>query len=344
MKALGFNEHGDIDKMQLLELPQPEPGANEVLIQVKASAFNHLDIWVREGWPGLKLALPHISGSDAAGEVVAVGNHVKDIKVGMRVGVDPGINLVDDEFTARGDHSVSPGYRILGENVAGTHAEYIVVPAKNVLPLPDHVTFDIAAAAGLVSVTAWRMLVKRAQMRVGESVLILGAGGGLNSMCVQLAKYAGCKVYATTSSKAKAKKTYELGADEVINYKDDLDWAKTLFKLTGKHGFDIIVDNVGASTLATSMRLVKRGGRIVIVGNTSGPLTELDIRYLFSKQISLIGSTMGNHHDYLKAMNLVFTGNIKPVIHTTMPLSKGIEGMQLLEAGEQYGKVVLTYK
>ena len=342
MQALGFAEHGDISKMQLFDLPRPEPGAGEVLVEVKASAFNRLDIWVREGWHGLNLAMPHISGSDGAGVIAAVGAGVENIAVGDRVAIDPGINSISDEFTARGEHSVSPGYHILGEQVPGTHTEYIALPAENVIPLPDDVSFEKAAAAGLVFLTAWRMLIHRAAIRPGETVLILGAGGGVNSAAIQIAKLAGCTVIATTSSERKMAQAENLGADMVLNYKTDPQWWKAVYKLTGKMGADVVVDNVGAATMSYSLRAVKRGGRIVIVGNTSGPKMELDIRFLFSKQISLIGSTMGSHHDYRTVMGLVFSGKLTPVIHTVMPLSDGVAAMEIMERGEQFGKIVLS--
>ncbi len=342
MQALGFAEHGDISKMQLFDLPRPEPGAGEVLVEVKASAFNRLDIWVREGWHGLNLAMPHISGSDGAGVIAAVGAGVENIAVGDRVAIDPGVNSVSDEFTARGEHSVSPGYHILGEQVPGTHTEYIALPAENVIPLPDDVSFEKAAAAGLVFLTAWRMLIHRAAIRPGETVLILGAGGGVNSAAIQIAKLAGCTVIATTSSERKMAQAENLGADVVLNYKTDPQWWKSVYKLTGKAGADVVVDNVGAATMPYSLRAVKRGGRIVIVGNTSGPKMELDIRFLFSKQISLIGSTMGSHHDYRTVMGLVFSGKLTPVIHTVMPLSDGVAAMEIMERGEQFGKIVLS--
>ncbi len=341
MKAIGFLAHGDMSHMAVLAVPQPEPGPGEALVKLQASAFNRLDIWVRAGWPGLKLALPHISGSDGAGDIAAVGSGVSGVNVGDRVAIDPGISTIADEFTARGEHSLSPGYYILGEHLPGTHAEYIVVPAANLVPLPKDAPYADAAAAGLVYLTAWRMLVHRAQLRAGESVLVLGAGGGVNSAAIQIAKLAGCTVYATTSSAEKMAHAEALGADVVLNYNTDPQWPKAIYRQTGKRGVDVVVDNVGAATLAHSLRAVARGGRIVIVGNTSGPKTGLDIRFLFAKQISLVGSTMGNHDDYRTVMNLVFAGKLKPVIHTIMPLADGVAAMALLEQGSQFGKIVL---
>ncbi len=342
MKALCFYEHGDLDVLQYTDVPDPEPGPGEVLMRVRACALNHLDIWVQRGWPGLELEMPHWGGSDVAGEVAGLGEGITDWDVGQRVVVDPGLSTREDAFTRRGEHSLSPGYVILGEHVRGGHAEYVSVPASNLMAMPDDWDFPQAAAPLLVGLTAWRMLIHRAELRAGESVLIVGAGGGVNSMAIQIAKLAGAEVYALTSTEEKMEKARELGADVVLNYREDAQWSRTLYKMTGRRGVDVVVDNVGQATLTQSMRAVARGGRIVIVGNTSGPKTELDIRYIFGKQISLIGSTMGTHQDFRDVMELVWTGELKPVVERVMPLSKGKEAFEILERGEKFGKLVLT--
>ncbi len=342
MKALVFHEHGELDKLQIADVPRPEPGPGEVLIEVKASALNHLDIWVRRGWPGLKLTMPHILGADGAGVVAALGEGVTGVEVGTRYAIDPGVNRYQDDYTRRGLDSMSPGYYIIGEHAPGFHAEYAIIPATNLLPLPDDVDFSSAAAASLVFLTAWRMLIHRAQVRTGESVLILGAGGGVNSAAIQIAKYAGCTVYATTSSQAKMEKSRELGADVVLNYREDPEWSKTIYRLTDKRGVDVVVDNVGQATWHDSLRAVARGGRIISVGNTSGPVAQTDVRFIFGKQISIIGSTMGSHQDYRDVMRLVFNGTVQPVIHQVMPLDRGVEAVEILEHGEQFGKIVLV--
>jgi NADPH:quinone reductase-like Zn-dependent oxidoreductase len=341
MKALVFYEHGDLDKLQITDLPRPEPGPGEVLVEIKASALNHLDLWVLRGWPGLKLQLPHVLGADGAGVVAGVGPGVTGIEVETRCALDPGVNRTQDEYTRRGLDSVSPGYYILGEHAPGFHAEYALVPAANVLPLPDDVDYSTAAAASLVFLTAWRMLIHQARVRSGESVLILGAGGGVNSAAIQIAKHAGCRVYATTSSQVKMEKARQLGAADVFNYRDDPGWSKAVYKLTGKRGVDVVVDNVGQATWKDSLRAVARGGRVLVVGNTSGPVAPTDIRFIFGKQISIIGSTMGSHQDYREVMALVFEGALKPVVHQVMPLEQGVAAMGMLERGEQFGKIVL---
>ncbi len=342
MKALCFYEHGELDVLRYTDLPDPRPGPGEVLVQVKACALNHLDIWVRRGWPGLKLPMPHVGGSDVAGVIAALGEGVTGWEVGQRVVVDPGITTREDEWTRRGETSVSPGYTILGEHRWGGCAEYVVVPASNLLTIPEGFDFPEAAAPLLVGLTAWRMLIHRARLRAGESVLIVGAGGGVNSMALQIAKLAGATVYALTSSPAKMERAHRLGADVVLNYREDPQWSRTIYQMTGRRGVDVVVDNVGRATLAQSIRAVARGGRIVIVGNTSGPHVEVDLRFLFAKQISLIGSTMGSHQDFRDVMNLVWAGKLKPVIDRVMPLSEGKEATALLERGEQFGKIVLV--
>jgi NADPH:quinone reductase-like Zn-dependent oxidoreductase len=342
MKALCFYEHGELDVLRYDDVPDPEPGPGEVLVRIRACSLNHLDIWVRRGWPGLKLEMPHWTGADVAGEVAALGPDVGDWEVGRRVVVDPGISTQEDEFSRRGEHSLSPGYVILGEHVRGGHAEYVTVPAANLLAMPEDWEYPQAAAPLLVTLTAWRMLIHRARLRAGESVLVVGAGGGVNSMAIQIAKLAGAHVYALTSSEEKMELADELGADVVLNYVEEPNWSKRLYKLTGRRGVDVVVDNVGQATITQSMRAAARGGRIVIVGNTSGPQAEIDLRYIFGKQISLIGSTMGTHQDFHDVMELVWAGKLKPVVDRVMDLSQGQEAFRLLEQGEQFGKIVLV--
>ncbi|NGO54671.1 zinc-binding dehydrogenase [Allomesorhizobium camelthorni] len=323
--------------MTFFDKPRPKPKRDEVLIVIKASAYNRLDIWVREGWPGLDLELPHISGSDGAGVVVERGEDITFIRVGQRVAIDPGINHFQDQFTLSGERTLSRGYGGIGEDSSGTCTEFLCVKATNVIAIPDHVTDEVAAAASLTFLTAWRMLVKRGQIRASETVLILGAGGGVNSAAIQIAKLAGCTVYATTSTTEKMQLARDLGADLVLNYKDDPGWATTIYKLTDKVGVDIVIDNVGAATMRDSLRAVRRGGRIVCVGNTSGALVELDLRYIFQKQISLIGSSMGNHDDYMTVMNLIFDGRLRPVISSVLPFEQAPTAMTILEKGDQFG-------
>jgi NADPH:quinone reductase-like Zn-dependent oxidoreductase len=341
MKALYFEEHGELDVVKYGNVPDPTPGPGQVRVRVRACALNYLDIWVRRGWPGLKLEMPHWCGADIAGEIAEVGPEVPRWRVGQRVVADPGVNLAEDEFTRRGADSISPGYHILGEHVRGGAAEYAVVPAKNLAEIPDGIDFPVAAAPLLVGLTAWRMLIHRACLRAGESVLVVGSGGGVNSMAIQIAKLAGATVYAVASNANKAELARKLGADVALD-RSEVDWGRKITQLTSKRGVDVVVDNVGKASITTSMQVVARGGRIVIVGNTSGPLAEIDMRFIFGKQISLIGSTMGSHQDFQDVLQLLWTGKLKPVIDRVLPLNEGRKAYKLMEEGKHFGKIVLT--
>ena len=341
MKALYFKEHGDLDVIQYGDVADPKPGVREVLVRVRACAINHLDIWVRRGWPGLKLEMPHWCGADVAGEIIELGEGVSGWEIGQRVVVDPGINILEDEFTRRGEFTLSPGYLVLGEQVRGGAAEYLAIPARNLAIMPEDLDYPEAAAPLLVSLAAWRMLIHQGKLRAGESVLVVGAGGGVNSMAIQIAKLAGAKVYVVAGNKEKADRALELGADTILD-RSKVDWVREIYKLTDKRGVDVVVDNVGQATINNSMKAAVRGGRIVILGNTSGPLAEIDIRFIFGKQISLIGSTMGTHHDFREVTTLLWNRKLRPVIDRVMPLSNGKEAYAILERGEQFGKIVLT--
>ena len=339
MKALYFDEHGSLQVMQYGDLPDPQPGSGHALVQVKAVALNHLDLWVRNGWQGLQLPMPHIGGADVAGIVAGYGEGASGPAIGTPVVIDPGILSGEDEWTQRGAESLSPHYHILGETVRGGCAEYLVVPARNLLPMPAHFDWVQAAAPILVGLTAWRMF-QRVGLKAGETVAIVGAGGGVNSMAIQIAKQLGASVYAITSTPEKQAKALELGADQTINYSTE-DWSKALYLSTGKRGVDVVVDNVGQATLNASMRAAARGGRIAIVGNTSGFKAEIDVRLIFGKQISLIGSTMGSHQDFCDVMQWVWSGKLKSVVDSVLPLADGRRAHEILERGQQFGKVVL---
>jgi NADPH:quinone reductase-like Zn-dependent oxidoreductase len=341
MKALYFEKHGELDVIRYGDVPEPETGPGQIKVRVRATALNYLDIWVRRGWPGLKLEMPHWCGADVAGEIVELGNGVSGWQTGQRVVADPGLNSFEDEYTRRGEDCESPGYYVLGEHQRGGAAEYIVLPAGSLEAIPDGVDFPDAAAPLLVTLTAWRMLIHRARLRAGESVLVVGSGGGVNSMSIQIAKFAGAFVYAVASNEKKAHLAKQLGADVVVD-RSKVDWGREIHKLTDKRGVDVIVDNVGKATLAASMQALARGGRIVIVGNTSGPQTEIDVRYIFGKQISLIGSTMGTHQDFKDVTAMLWAGKLKPVIDRVMPLSEGRKAYEIMQAGGQLGKIVLT--
>ena len=342
MKALYFDSHGEVENLKFGSLPPPEPGPDEALIRVGAAAINHLDLWVLRGWPSLKLNLPHIGGSDIAGTIDKFGpGNPGGLSIGARVVVNPGITGGDDEWVRRGEDSVSPGYKIFGENLPGGFAEYVVAPVKNLYPIPENFTLSQAAAPLLSALTAWRMLKVRGGLASGESVLIVGAGGGLNSTAIQIAKHLGAEVFALSSSDRKLEQAKQLGASRLLNYKAQPQWSKEILKLTGGRGIDLIVDNVGTATMSQSLKAAARGGRIVTVGNTSGPDLSIDNRYIFGKQLSIIGSTMGSRADFETVLPLIWNGTIKPVIDRELPLKDGAAGYRALDRGEQFGKIVL---
>ena len=341
MKAIFFEQHGGIEVLKYADLSEPKPAPGEALVRVRAVALNHLDIWVRRGWKGLHLEMPHIGGSDIAGEIVSVNSESSDWTPGTKVIVYPGTNSMEDEWTRRGEECVSPGYKIIGEQSKGGMAEYVCVPAKNLFKMPAQLSYEEAAAPLLVATTCWRMLFKQGALTPGQSVLVVGAGGGINSLSIQLAKAMGAKVIALTSSAEKAQRAQELGAAEIINYKQSSNWPIEVLKLTRGRGVDLVIDNVGQATLAKSIRAVARGGRIVTVGNTTGPEITFDNRLFFTKQISLIGSTMGGKQDFIDALEFMWANNIKPVIDCVEPLKNGIKALKRLEDGEQFGKIVL---
>lgn len=342
MKALVFLDHGDLAQVTVRDVPAPAPGPEDVLLSVRAAALNRLDLWVLAGWPGLHLKLPHILGSDGAGVVAQVGERVTQVKVGDRVAVNPTISCGRCDYCSGGRDNLCAQFAILGEHLDGFAADSIAVPARNVLLLPDHVPFEAAAAASLVYVTAWHSLITVGGLRPGESVLIVGAGGGVNTASIQIARLAGAgRIYVVGSSDDKLAQAQALGADVLINRETE-DWGKALFKATNRQGVDIVVDNVGAATFQQSLRALRKGGRLLTVGNTSGPKFEIDNRFIFGKHLRILGSTMGPHSDYEKVMALVFDGRLQPVIDSVYPLADGPAALQRLQSGDVVGKVVLT--
>lgn len=341
MKALVVTEHGGIDKLQILDLPKPSVGADDVLINVKAIALNQLDLFVRRGSPALHLALPHILGSDVSGIVTEVGADVRGVSVGQHVAVNPGLSCGHCEYCLGGQQSLCPEFQILGEHLAGAAAEFVRVPGVNVIPIPNDYPFEMAAAASLVFLTAWRALISRARVREGEDVLVLGAGAGTATAAIQIAKHAGARVFCTSSSDEKVKKAKDIGADYAFNYKTQ-EWDRQVFAATGKRGVDVVFESVGAATWLKSIRSLKKGGRMVVIGATTGPHPQEEIAYIFWKQIDILGSTMSNQSEYRDVMRLVLRGELKPIVDSVFPLERARDAHALLESGEQFGKVVIT--
>jgi NADPH:quinone reductase-like Zn-dependent oxidoreductase len=340
VKAILLHRHGGPEVLEYADFPTPQPGPGQVLIELKAAAMNRLDIWARNGWPGIQLEYPHILGADGAGVIRALGDGVTQFNAGDRVVINGNLSDGTCEYCIRGQDNLCLKWGLLGETARGTYAEYVVVSDRNVLALPPDFPFEAAAAASLVFLTAWHSLVTRGGLQAGESVLVVGAGGGVNTAAIQIAKYAGAKVYVVGSSAAKLAKAAQLGADILIDRSKE-EWSKSIYQLTNRRGVDMVVDNVGAGTLPLSQRAVRKGGRILTVGNTGGPKFEFDNRYMFSRHIALIGSTMGTRSDFARVMSLVFDGKLKPVIDQTFALKEVRAAHERMARGENFGKIML---
>jgi len=340
LKAVYFHSHGGLEVLEYGDLPTPEPGPGQLLVKLKAAALNRMDIFVRQGWPGLRLEYPHIPGADGAGEVAEIGPGVTGWAAGDRVVINSNLGCGNCEYCIAGFDNRCTTWELLGETVRGTYAEYVLVPARNAYPLPEGFSEHAAAAAGLVFHTAWHSLITRAGLRPGESVLVVGASGGVNTAAIQIARLVGATVYVVGSSKEKLALAESLGADYLIDRSQDENWSKVVYDFSGKRGVDVVVDNVG-TTFPLSFRAARKGGRILTVGNTGGAKFEIDNRFVFGKHLSIIGSTMGTRGDFAAVMDLVFSGALKPVLDRAYPLKEARAAQQRLEQGEQLGKITL---
>ena len=324
MRAIVIREHGGREKLRLDDgVPVPKAGPGQAVVRVHACGLNHLDVFVRRGMPGKPTPLPFVSGGDIAGTVAEIGPGHGDLTVGWRVLVDP---------------AVEGG--AIGEDVPGGLAEYVLVPAANLIPLPDELSFDEAAALPIAYGTAWRMLLTRGAVRAGEAVLILGAAGGVGTACVQIAKMAGCAVYAAASREDKLGRLRDLGADYLINYRD-VEFDREVWRLTGKRGVDVVVDYTGADTWPRSIRCLRRGGRLLTCGATSGYEARTDLRYVWARELTILGSDGWTRADLDALLAAVRAGRIRPVIDRVLPLAQTAEGHRLLEDREAVGKVII---
>jgi len=340
MKAAFFREHGGLEKIEYGELPDPVPGPGRVRVRVKAGALNHLDIFVRNGIPGIPVALPHVMGSDGAGVVESVGPGVTLVKPGDEVVLNPGVNCGECEFCRKGEHSLCVTFQLLGEHVAGTFAEYVVAPAVNAYPRPAALSWEEAAAFPLAFLTAWRMLVTKARVKFGESMLIIGIGGGVAVAALQIAKLLGLSVYVTSGSGEKLARAKALGADGGIDHAKS-DFAREIRKITGKRGVDVVLDSVGKATWKQSIAAAARGGRLITCGATTGPDPETDLGRIFWNQLTVYGSTMGTHAEFAEMLRIFRDGKVRPVVDAVFPLSQAREAERHLEEKKQFGKVVL---
>ena len=343
MRALTIDAHGELDRLRFRDdVPMPEIVADsDVRVRVCAAALNHLDLWVVEGVPGVRIGPGWILGSDCAGVVDAVGPAVTSVSVGDRVVVNPGVSDRTCEYCRTGDNPLCLRYAILGEHRPGALADHVVVPAANVLTIPPTVAWSTAAAFPLSTLTAWRMVVSRAQVRAGDEVLIRGIGGGVALASLQIAKARGARVWVTSGSDAKLERARLLGADEGLNH-HTADVAKEVRARTGKRGVDVVIDCVGEATWASSLGALGKRGRIVTCGGTSGPQLQTDVRRLFWNQWTIMGSTMGSDDEFSAAVEELRAGRLHPPIDSAYPLEDGKQAFERLHSGEQFGKVVVT--
>jgi NADPH:quinone reductase-like Zn-dependent oxidoreductase len=340
MKAVQFPEHGGREVIEYAEVPTPSPGRKEVLVDVKAAALNHLDVWVRRGMPGLDLEMPHTPGSDAAGIVRETGADVTRFEPGDRVALLAGIADTHDTIAASGDPTLSESFRVIGEHLTGVHAEYMTVPPSALVSVPDDVDWETAAAAPLVFGTAWRMLVSRGDLSAGEEVLVLGASGGVGHAAVQIAAHAGATVFATGSTDAKLAAAKELGADHTIDYEAE-PFHREIRQLTDGRGVDLVVDHVGEATWDRSLKSLAKGGRLLTCGATTGPHADTNVNRVFWNQLSIIGSTMCTPAEAERVLELVYEGPLRVEIRDTLPMSETAEGHRMLEDRDGFGKVVV---
>jgi len=341
MKLARIHQHGGPDVLAYEEAPEPTIKANEVLVRVRACALNHLDLFVRAGIPGMKIPMPHVLGSDIAGEVVAVGDLCTRVKPGWRVLLSPGLSCRQCEHCLNGNDNYCRRYTLFGLGVDGGNAELLAAPEYTVIPIPDDLPFEEAAASPLVFLTAWHMLMARARLQPGEDVLVLAASSGVGQAAIQIAKMFQCRVIATAGGEEKLARARALGADQVVDhYRQDISAEVKAF--TAKRGVDVVFEHVGIATWPKSLESLAPAGRLVTCGATTGFDAKLDLRFLFSKQWSLLGSFMGTMGELHQVLKFVFRKQLRPVIDRVYPLAEIRAAHERLEAREQFGKIVVT--
>jgi len=340
MKAVVFKQHGGPEVLEYAEAPDPTIKANEVLVEVKACALNHLDVWARAGLPGIDIPLPHILGNDIAGVVREAGSLASWVRAGDEVMLQPGVSCGHCPECLAGRDNLCREYDILGYRRDGGYAELVTAPAVNVIPKPKGLGWEEAAALPLVTLTAWHMLVTRAKVEPGEDVLIHAAGSGVGSIGIQVAKLRGARVIATAGSDDKLARAKDLGADEVVNYTSDA-WPKEVKRLTDRKGVDVVFEHTGAATWPGSIASLKTNGRLVTCGATSGYAAQTDLRQVFYKHLTILGSFMGSKSELLAAMQFIENGTIRAVVDQTLPLSDARRAHELMEDRAQFGKLVL---
>jgi len=340
MNAIVFHQHGGPEVLEYKHAPDPVVRSNEVLVRVKACALNHLDLWVRRGIPGVSFPLPHIAGSDIAGEIAQIGADVTTVRIGQKVVLAPGVSCGKCPACVAGQDNRCRQFTNLGYMIDGGYAEFVRAPEVNCLPYPENLSFEEAASIPLVFQTAWHMLIARAELQPGEGVLVLGAGSGVGSAAIQVAKFFGARVIATASSDEKLQKAKELGADHLINHKTQK-IREEVRRITNKRGVDVVFEHVGTATWDDSLASLAAGGRLVTCGATTGYDAKVDLRFLFSRQLSLLGSYMGTKSELQTVMKLVAAGKLKPIVDRIFPLAEAAAAHSYLESSSQFGKVVL---
>lgn len=340
MRAVTFAKHGNLDVLQVTDLPVPEIAADEVLVQVKACALNHLDVWVREGIPGVA-PMPHIGGCETTGIVAKLGLNVRGLTEGQRVMIAPGLLGTATDWAPRGIDNLEPTYQVHGYQTQGGLAEYSRAKAHDVLPISDAWSFAEWAAVPLTFMTAWNMLHERARIQPGDDILIMGASSGVGVAGIQIAKYTGARVFAVAGSPEKLAKAEALGADYLINYNTH-DVAKEIRRLTGGRGVDVVFEHVGAALFPAALKALARNGRIVTCGATTGPKVEIDLRFFFTQQIVITGAYMGSRHHLLECLKLVERRELRPVVDATFPLDQTRAAQERLQKREMFGKIVVT--
>jgi NADPH:quinone reductase-like Zn-dependent oxidoreductase len=342
MKAAVMREHGGPEVLKIETVPDPVLRADEVLVEVRACALNHLDTWVRRGLPGMTFAMPHILGNDIAGVVREAGELVSNVKPGDEVLLAPGVSCGACPQCLGGDDNLCASYDMLGYGLPGGYAELVAAPARNAHAIPAGLTFEQAATVPLTFLTAWHMLVGRAKLKAGEDVLVLAAGSGVGVAAIQIAKLLGARVIATASTEVKLERAKALGADETINYESSPDFHKAVKMLTAGKGVEVVVEHVGAATWTRSVASLARNGRLVTCGATTGYEATIDIRHLFYKHLSLLGSFMGRHSELVELLPFFADGRLKPVVDRVLPLEEAADAHQLMGDRAQFGKLVLV--
>lgn len=342
MKAIVFRQHGGLDALEYVEdLPVPEIGPNDVLVKVAYAALNRLDQFVVRGWKGLDLRMPHVPGADFSGTLVDLGEGVEGWTAGQPVTANPTMWCGRCSFCLRGEHSLCDTGHILGEHVRGSFAEFVKIPARNLVAVPDGFSMSETAAAPTVAVTTWRMLVTKGQVKPGEVVLIVGAGGGVNSFAIQVAKLLGAEVWVVAGGEEKAQRALALGADWALDRRQEPNWSRAVYLHSGKRGVDVVVDNVGAVTWESSVRTLGKGGRLLTVGGTEGYIGSTPINIVFGRQASIIGSTMGSQPEFETVMRFIFRGKLSAPIDTIFPLREARLAEERMARGEHFGKILL---